>query len=149
MYSTIQPLGSVPELYNSLDLRQIKVSNVPQWSRTVTPVLLITLNRPEKLNSFTDIMREDLERVYSLIDIDPRVKAVVITGAGKSFCAGADLDIGFPGVRDENGALRRPKVERDIDHRDGLVKLLNVEEPPPRLTFAKGRTSSASNPLLF
>lgn len=115
----MRPPVSIPESYASLPLRQIKVSNVPESSRSVTPVLLITLNRPAKLNAFTDVMREDLERVYELVDIDPRVKVVVLTGAGKSFCAGADLEIGFPGVQDENGRVRRPKVERDVDHRDG------------------------------
>jgi hypothetical protein len=114
-----RPSLAFPESYASLPLRQVTVSNVPYSSPTVTPVLVITLNRPEKLNAFTDIMREDLERVYELVDIDPRVKAVVLTGAGKSFCAGADLEIGFPGVQDVNGIVRRPKVERDVDHRDG------------------------------
>ncbi len=92
---------------------------MPESSRSVTSVLLITLNRPDKLNAFTDIMREDLERVYALVDLDSRVKVVVLTGAGKSFCAGADLEVGFPGVIGENGQVRRPKVERDVDHRDG------------------------------
>lgn len=119
MPPAVRPALSAPETYDLLPLRQIKVSNVPASSKSVTPVLLITLNRPEKLNAFTDVMREDLERAYELIDIDPRVKVVVLTGTGKSFCAGADLEIGFPGVQDENGKVRRPKVERDIDHRDG------------------------------
>ncbi|OQU95931.1 hypothetical protein CLAIMM_02086 [Cladophialophora immunda] len=114
-----RPPLQVPETYASLPLRQIKVDNVPESAATVTPVLLITLNRPQQLNAFTDIMREDLERVYELVDIDPRVKAVVLRGAGKSFCAGADLEIGFPGVREQDGTFRRPKVERDVDHRDG------------------------------
>lgn len=114
-----RPLLQVPESYASLPLRQIKVSNVPESSPTVTPVILIILNRPQKLNAFTDIIREDLERVYELVGIDPRVKVVVLTGAGKSFCAGADLEIGFPGATDGNGIVRRLKTERDVDHRDG------------------------------
>ncbi|KAJ9646059.1 uncharacterized protein PV06_01901 [Exophiala oligosperma] len=113
-----QPL-TVPESYTSLPLQHIKVSHVPESSRTTTPVILITLNRPEKHNAFTDVMRQDLERVYELVNIDPRVKVVVLTGAGRSFCAGADLDIGFIGAKDENGVIRNPKTERDVDHRDG------------------------------
>ncbi|KAJ9493795.1 hypothetical protein H2202_010723 [Exophiala xenobiotica] len=114
-----RPPLKVPESYTSLPLHHIKVSHVPESSPTTTPVILITLNRPEKHNAFTDTMREDLERVYELIDIDPRVKVVVLTGAGRSFCAGADLDIGFIGAKDENGVIRNPKTERDVDHRDG------------------------------
>ncbi|KIW63630.1 hypothetical protein, variant [Phialophora macrospora] len=113
------PPLQVPDSYKSLPLQQIKVSYVPDSSPTPTPVLLISLNRPQKHNAFTDQMREDLERVYELIDIDPRVKVVVLTGAGRSFCAGADLDIGFLGSKDENGQIKHPKTERDVDHRDG------------------------------
>ncbi|EXJ92030.1 enoyl-CoA hydratase [Capronia epimyces CBS 606.96] len=114
-----RPPLKVPESYSSLPLEHVKVSNVPASSPTVTPVILVTLNRPQKHNAFTDLMRENLERVYELVDIDPRVKVVVLTGAGRSFCAGADLEIGFLGAKDENGHIRRPKTERDVDHRDG------------------------------
>jgi enoyl-CoA hydratase/carnithine racemase len=114
-----RPPLQVPDSYKSLPLKQIKVSYVPDSSPTPTPVLLISLNRPQKHNAFTDQMREDLERVYELIDIDPRVKVVVLTGAGRSFCAGADLDIGFLGAKDETGQVKNPKTERDVDHRDG------------------------------
>ncbi|KIV87027.1 hypothetical protein PV11_02599 [Exophiala sideris] len=113
------PPLKVPESYCALPFQQIKVSHVPESSPTATPVILITLNRPAKHNAFTEVMREDLERVYELIDIDPRVKVVVLTGAGRSFCAGADLEIGFLGAKDETGQIRRPKTERDVDHRDG------------------------------
>ena len=113
------PPLQVPESYTSLPVRHIKVSHVPESSPIATPVILITLNRPEKHNAFTEVMREDLERVYEVIDIDPRVKVVVLTGAGRSFCAGADLEIGFLGAKDETGQVRRPKTERDVDHRDG------------------------------
>lgn len=114
-----RPPLRVPESYSSLPLQHITVSNVPASSPTVTPVILITLNRPQKHNAFTDAMRHDIERVYELVDIDPRVKVVVLTGAGRSFCAGADLEIGFLGAKDENGQIKNPKTERDVDHRDG------------------------------
>ncbi|KIW94232.1 uncharacterized protein Z519_05548 [Cladophialophora bantiana CBS 173.52] len=113
------PPLQIPDSYATLPLKQIKVSHVPESSPTPTPVLIITLNRPQKHNAFTDQMREDMERVYELIDIDPRVKVVVLTGAGRSFCAGADLEIGFLGARDETGQVKNPKTERDVDHRDG------------------------------
>ncbi|KIW99819.1 uncharacterized protein Z518_10747 [Rhinocladiella mackenziei CBS 650.93] len=114
-----RPPLKVPDSYASLPCRHIRVSHVPASSPTPTPVILITLNRPEKHNAFTDVMREDLERVYELLDIDERVKVVVLTGAGRSYCAGADLEIGFLGARDEKGEIKNPKTERDVDHRDG------------------------------
>jgi len=73
----------LPASYAELPFRHIKVSHVPESSPTPTKVILITLNRPDKNNAFTDIMREDMEHVYQLIDVDDRVKCVVLTGAGK------------------------------------------------------------------
>lgn len=112
----VQPASS----YASLPWRHIRVSHVPESSPTPTPVVLITLNRPDKYNAFTSTMQEDLCKAYELIDADDRVKAVVLTGAGnKAFCAGADLEIGFLGGASKGGKQRNAKDERDIDHRDG------------------------------
>lgn len=55
-------------------------------------VATITLNRPEKSNSFTGRMREDLLEAVLEAAGDPEVRAVVITGAGKAFCTGGDVD---------------------------------------------------------
>jgi 2-(1,2-epoxy-1,2-dihydrophenyl)acetyl-CoA isomerase len=52
---------------------------------------LITLNRPEKMNAFADGMREQLGEVVREAAADAEVRAVVITGAGRAFCAGADV----------------------------------------------------------
>jgi enoyl-CoA hydratase/carnithine racemase len=52
---------------------------------------LITLNRPEKLNAFTDRMRDDLVEVVEEAETDDAIGALVITGAGRAFCAGADI----------------------------------------------------------
>jgi enoyl-CoA hydratase/carnithine racemase len=54
-------------------------------------VLTITLNRPERLNAFTETMRCELIAAFDLADADDDVRAVVVTGAGRGFCAGADL----------------------------------------------------------
>jgi len=40
-------------------------------------------------------MMEEMERAFAMFDVDDRVKAVVVTGHGKMFCAGADLDVGL------------------------------------------------------
>ncbi|KAK5048948.1 hypothetical protein LTR84_005369 [Exophiala bonariae] len=108
-----------PQSYNSLRFNHIKVSHVPASSPTPTAVIQITLSRPNKHNAFTDVMRQDLERAYGLIDIDERVKVVVLTGEGRSFCAGADLEIGFLGGKKGDGSVANAKTERDVDHRDG------------------------------
>ncbi|HEX8387602.1 MAG TPA: crotonase/enoyl-CoA hydratase family protein [Sphingomonas sp.] len=57
-------------------------------------VLTLTLNRPERLNAFTPRMREELVDAVDRADADDAVRAVVVTGAGRAFCAGADLSAG-------------------------------------------------------
>ena len=54
-------------------------------------VALITLNRPQALNSFTRRMHTELWSALDRIEADPAIRAAVITGAGRGFCAGADL----------------------------------------------------------
>jgi len=54
-------------------------------------VALITLNRPQALNSFTREMHHDLWAALDRLEADPTIRAAVITGAGRGFCAGADL----------------------------------------------------------
>ncbi len=56
---------------------------------------VITLNRPEKFNSFTRQMHADLQEALKVAEKDSTVRCIVITGAGKAFCAGQDLtDLG-------------------------------------------------------
>jgi len=57
-------------------------------------IATITLNRPEKLNAFTDTMRRELIAAFDRVDGDDDVRAVIVTGAGRAFCAGADLSAG-------------------------------------------------------
>jgi enoyl-CoA hydratase/carnithine racemase len=57
-------------------------------------VATITLNRPDKLNAFTNTMMNELITAFDLIDADDGVRAVIVTGAGRAFCAGADLSAG-------------------------------------------------------
>jgi 2-(1,2-epoxy-1,2-dihydrophenyl)acetyl-CoA isomerase len=70
--------------------------NVPNTGHQVLyevrgPIALLTLNRPEALNSFTRAMHHDLWAALDRAEADPTIRALVITGAGRGFCAGADL----------------------------------------------------------
>jgi enoyl-CoA hydratase/carnithine racemase len=57
-------------------------------------VLTITLDRPERLNAWTGVMQRELIAALDLADADDGVRAVVVTGEGRAFCAGADLEKG-------------------------------------------------------
>ena len=54
-------------------------------------ILTVTLDRPDALNSFTPRMADELERTFREVNDDDRVRAVIVTGAGRAFCAGMDL----------------------------------------------------------
>src|ERR1700761_6123508 len=57
-------------------------------------IATITLNRPDRLNAFTSRMMADMIAAFDATDADDAVKAVIVTGAGRGFCAGADLASG-------------------------------------------------------
>jgi enoyl-CoA hydratase/carnithine racemase len=57
-------------------------------------VLTITLDRPDRLNAFTPTMGRELIEAFDHADDDDEVRAIVVTGAGRGFCAGADLGAG-------------------------------------------------------
>ncbi|KAE8368856.1 ClpP/crotonase-like domain-containing protein [Aspergillus caelatus] len=128
--SSNTPSIVIPPSYEKLPTTHIKVSHYPAGAETATPVVVVILNRPEKRNAFTGPMAEDLERVFAMFDLDERVKAVVLTGAGNTFCAGADLEIGFPEGRDE----------RPVDHRDsgGRVALAIHRCSKPTIAAMQG-----------
>lgn len=79
-------------------------------------VALITLNRPERLNAFTALMRTELLEVLAAVDADDAVRALVITGAGRAFCAGSDLSGGGGTFAREDGKSDPVSI---WDHRDG------------------------------
>lgn len=56
-------------------------------------ILILTLHRPEQLNAFTVTMAEELERTFREVNEDDAVRAVVVTGSGRAFCAGMDLSV--------------------------------------------------------
>jgi enoyl-CoA hydratase/carnithine racemase len=62
---------------------------------TEGPIAVITLNRPEKLNAWTPRMAEEQVDAITAANDDPRIGAIVMTGAGRGFCAGADMEATF------------------------------------------------------
>jgi enoyl-CoA hydratase/carnithine racemase len=61
------------------------------WSVDTDGILTLTLDRPDALNSFTVTMAGELEDAFRRVATDDEVRAVVVTGAGRAFCAGMDL----------------------------------------------------------
>ncbi|MGA2056266.1 MAG: crotonase/enoyl-CoA hydratase family protein [Bradyrhizobium sp.] len=57
-------------------------------------ILTITLNRPDKLNAFNATMMRELIEAFDAADADDNIRAIIVTGAGRAFCAGADLSSG-------------------------------------------------------
>jgi enoyl-CoA hydratase/carnithine racemase len=81
-------------------------------------VATITLNRPDKLNAWTAIMEEEVHAAVEEAERDGQVRVIVLTGAGKGFCAGADMSllgaVAKQGLNDvvRERALRNPGKER-------------------------------------
>ncbi len=63
-------------------------------TETADGVLTITLNRPDRLNAWTPTMGEELIAAFDVADNSDAVRAIIVTGAGRGFCAGADLQAG-------------------------------------------------------
>ena len=61
------------------------------WTVDDDGIATLTLDRPDALNSFTVTMARELEQFFRVDAIDDAVRAVVVTGAGRAFCAGMDL----------------------------------------------------------
>ena len=95
---------------------------------TAEGILTLTLNRPEKLNAFSRAMLAELLDAFDRADADDDVRAIIVTGAGRAFCAGADLSAGAKtfdyAARDpETGTLRTAaEAAREIDWRDASVR---------------------------
>ena len=97
-------------------------------------VATITLNRPEKLNAFTGIMMNEMLDAFDKADADDNVRAVIVTGAGRAFCAGADLSAG----RRTFDASREDRPDRKAAIKpDGTVDWSNegVRDGGGRLTL--------------
>ncbi len=99
------------------------------------PVGLITLNRPERLNAWTTQMGNEVMDAVGRAERDPDVVGIVVTGAGRGFCAGADLKVlsNIGSGRVVEGApaatVETPGDEHMVDFRGTYTYLLSVTKP--------------------
>ncbi len=75
------------------------------------PVTILTLNRPEKLNALSPALFVDLRTHLDAIETDTRIRCIVLKGAGRSFCAGADVEVLNAGVVTDDPEFRSKTVE--------------------------------------
>jgi enoyl-CoA hydratase/carnithine racemase len=80
------------------------------------PILTITLNRPDKLNAYTALMGSEIEDTFLKADADDDIRVIIVTGAGRGFCAGADISGGADAFDVSKGAAMfqgaRPRASR-------------------------------------
>jgi 2-(1,2-epoxy-1,2-dihydrophenyl)acetyl-CoA isomerase len=76
-------------------------------------VAVITLNRPDKLNAWTPLMSLEMQLAIEAADADRSVGAVVLTGAGRGFCAGADISAVFDAQLQGDSEASKPLATRD------------------------------------
>lgn len=97
-------------------------------------ILTLTLNRPEQLNSFTIEMANELVDAFNRASIDDAVSAIVVTGAGKAFCAGMDLSVeGNVFGLDESMAPTMEDMDRRLEDAD---MIRGVRDTGGRVTLA-------------
>lgn len=86
-------------------------------------VLILTLNRPEQLNAITRSMQERLEFLFKQADADPQVRVIVVTGAGRAFCSGADVSAL------QDGAQRSVEEQLAIPEPEWTARMAKVYKP--------------------
>ena len=95
-----------------------------RFERRDNGVLLITMDRPDKYNAADEVMHSELARIWKDVSADPQTKVAVITGAGKAFSAGGDLDM----VRRMAG--NHDRVAHMLAEMSDLVyNVINCEKP--------------------
>ncbi|MBT7977262.1 MAG: enoyl-CoA hydratase, partial [Rhodospirillaceae bacterium] len=99
-------------------------------------IATVTMNRPDRLNAFSKAMVEELIDVIDVTDADDAVRAVIFTGAGRGFCAGADLSAGAK-TFDKS---ERPSTDSIEALRDGggRVTLRFYESKKPLIAAVNG-----------
>ncbi len=98
-------------------------------------VMLLTLNRPEAMNSYNMALHTAMLDAIQSADADPSVRVIVITGAGRAFCAGADISEGFASSGVDNVPEMHEGVMRDAG---GILNLAVFECDTPIIAAVNG-----------
>ncbi|MCC6267610.1 MAG: crotonase/enoyl-CoA hydratase family protein [Dehalococcoidia bacterium] len=92
-------------------------------------VLTITLDRPEQLNAFTGTMLKELTDAFDRADSDDAVRAIIVTGRGRGFCAGADLS-GGPDTFNASSRGRTTDIQQNRDGGGQLtLRIFELKKP--------------------
>jgi enoyl-CoA hydratase/carnithine racemase len=91
-------------------------------------VATLTLNRPEKLNAYTPQMGEDLVHAFRALRDEPAVRSVILTGAGRGFCAGVDLEA-LAALQSGAAAGPGPRLGEETFVRGFALELLEYPKP--------------------
>lgn len=91
-------------------------------------VATVTLNRPERLNAVNDVLHRELEDLFGALNDDDSINAVILTGAGRAFCAGGDMKAVADQPATPADAYRAP-VTFSRGPRRLIINLLEVEAP--------------------
>lgn len=105
-------------------------------------VATLTLNRPDRMNAFNEQMVRDMVAAFDITDADDAVRAVIVTGAGRAFCAGADLGAGGETFNYEKRLKARGIDERLNEQRTrdggGIVGIRIYESLKPVIAAING-----------
>jgi enoyl-CoA hydratase/carnithine racemase len=111
-------------------------------------ILTLTLDRPEQLNAFTVTMAEELVAAFGRASDDDAVRAVVVTGRGRAFCAGMDLSVGGnvfgldeslePTMADLHERLQDPEIVAGVRDTGGRVTLAIYDCTKPVIAAVNG-----------
>ncbi|MGE5501373.1 MAG: enoyl-CoA hydratase-related protein [Ignavibacteriales bacterium] len=103
-------------------------------------VALITLNRPERMNAVGEELGSQLDRAWVAVHRDKSVRAVVVTGAGRAFCAGADME--------KLNKLTEQREASELGSAAGGDPIFDVFEAPPELRTRYGAAKALEVPVI-
>ena len=98
-------------------------------------VMLLTLNRPEAMNSYNMALHDEMLEAIQQGDADPSVRVMVLTGAGRAFCAGADISEGFGSSGVDSVPVTHEGIMRDAG---GILNLAVFECDTPIIAAVNG-----------